>query len=55
MDSTTLYALDFDGVICHSAIETAGTAWIAAQTLWPDMQDEGITDSCIQEFVKIRP
>ncbi len=55
MNSTTLYALDFDGVICHSAIETAGTAWITAQTLWPDMQDEGITDSRIQEFVKIRP
>jgi len=55
MNTKTLYALDFDGVICHSAIETAGTAWIAAQTLWPDMLDQEITDSRIQEFVKIRP
>ncbi len=55
MNSNTLYALDFDGVICHSAIETAGTAWIAAQTLWPDMQDEEITESRVEEFVKMRP
>lgn len=55
MNSKTLYALDFDGVICHSAIETAGTAWIAAQTLWPDMQGEVITESRIQDFLKMRP
>ena len=55
MNSNTLYALDFDGVICHSAIETAGTSWMAAQTLWPDMQDEEITESRIQELVEIRP
>ena len=55
MNSNTLYALDFDGVICHSAIETAGTSWKAAQTLWPDMQDDEITESLIQELVKIRP
>lgn len=55
MNSNTLYALDFDGVICHSAIETSGTSWKAAQTLWPDMQDEEITESYIQEFVKMRP
>ena len=55
MNSNTLYALDFDGVICHSAIETAGTSWKAAQTLWPDMQDEEITESRIQELVAMRP
>ena len=55
MNSNTLYALDFDGVICHSAIETAGTAWIAAQTLWPDMADEEITESRVQELVQMRP
>ncbi len=55
MNSNTLYALDFDGVICHSAIETAGTSWKAAQTLWPDMQDEEINESRIQELVKFRP
>lgn len=55
MNSNTLYALDFDGVICHSAIETASTSWIAAQSLWADMQDEQITETRIKELVKIRP
>ena len=55
MNSKTLYALDFDGVICHSAIETAGTSWKAAQTLWPDMQDEEITESRIKQLVEMRP
>jgi phosphoglycolate phosphatase-like HAD superfamily hydrolase len=55
MNSNTLYALDFDGVICHSAIETAGTSWMAAQALWPDMQDEAITEARIEAFVKMRP
>ena len=32
-----LYALDFDGVICDSAVETAVTGWRVAQTLWDDM------------------
>lgn len=55
MNSNTLYALDFDGVICHSAIETAITAWLAAQTLWPEMQNKTLTESRIQEFVQMRP
>ncbi|WP_299873541.1 HAD family hydrolase [uncultured Cocleimonas sp.] len=55
MNYKTLYALDFDGVICNSAIETARTSWKAAQTLWPDMQYEEITESRIQAFVNMRP
>ena len=32
-----IYALDFDGVICDSAIETAVTGWKVAQKIWQDM------------------
>lgn len=37
MELNTLYALDFDGVICDSAIETAITGWLAASQIWTDM------------------
>ncbi|MBP5638746.1 MAG: ribonuclease III [Victivallales bacterium] len=30
-----ILALDFDGVICDSAAETAASAWHVAHTLWP--------------------
>ena len=55
MNKKTLYALDFDGVICHSAVETAMTGWKAAQSLWPDMRDELISEKEIQQFRAIRP
>lgn len=55
MKPNTLYALDFDGVICHSAVETAITAWKAAQGLWPDMQDQEISEKHIKLFRQIRP
>ena len=37
MKTNTLYALDFDGVICDSALETAMTGWKAACQIWSDM------------------
>jgi len=55
MTTKTLFALDFDGVICDSAVETAMTAWKAAQGIWPDMHDQAITDKHIQQFRTIRP
>ena len=55
MYTKTLYALDFDGVICNSAVETAITGWKAAQGFWPDMQSEAIRDKHIQQFRQIRP
>jgi len=51
----TLFALDFDGVICNSAVETAITGWKAAQAFWPDMRGSTISDKHIQQFRKIRP
>ena len=54
-NSKTLYALDFDGVICNSAVENAITGWKAAQHFWPDMQGQTISDHHIQQFRHIRP
>jgi phosphoglycolate phosphatase-like HAD superfamily hydrolase len=50
-----IYALDFDGVICDSAIETAMTGWKAAQTLWQDMPNGNPSDVLINNFRLIRP
>jgi len=55
MNKKIFYALDFDGVICHSAVETAMTGWTAAQSLWPDMQDQVISETQIQQFRAVRP
>lgn len=55
MINKILFALDFDGVICDSAVETAHTAWTAAQDFWPDMQDQTITAKQVQQFRDIRP
>lgn len=54
MSSNTLYALDFDGVICDSAVETSLTGWKAAHHFWPKMPAE-IPDKLISEFKRVRP
>lgn len=53
--STPVYALDFDGVICDSSIETAITGWKAAQILWTDMVAEDIPEQLIEQFRLVRP
>ncbi len=55
MNNQTLYALDFDGVICNSAVETAKTGWLAAQQLWPDLESQTLSNEIIEQFVQIRP
>ncbi len=50
-----IYALDFDGVICDSAIETAITGWKVAQTYWPEMQQTHINNKLISAFRQVRP
>ncbi|HID82794.1 MAG TPA: HAD family hydrolase [Chromatiales bacterium] len=55
MVNKTLFALDFDGVICDSAVETAITAWKAAQEIWTDMENQPIADTQIQAFRELRP
>jgi phosphoglycolate phosphatase-like HAD superfamily hydrolase len=49
-----LYALDFDGVLCDSAVETSLTGWKAALYFWPKMPAE-ISDKLIAEFKCVRP
>jgi phosphoglycolate phosphatase-like HAD superfamily hydrolase len=55
MSKPQLYALDFDGVICDSALETSLTAWRAAREyLWPKMP-EHIPAELIEQFKFVRP
>jgi hypothetical protein len=55
MSKPQLYALDFDGVLCDSALETSITAWRAARScLWPKMP-EHIPAEIIEQFKYVRP
>jgi phosphoglycolate phosphatase-like HAD superfamily hydrolase len=55
MDQSPIYALDFDGVICDSAIETAITGWKVASHLWSDMAGTVPTEQHINQFRQLRP
>ena len=54
MTATNIYALDFDGVICDSAIETAMTGWKVACQIWSDMPTE-TPQEIIALFREVRP
>ncbi|NOQ76794.1 MAG: HAD family hydrolase [Methylococcaceae bacterium] len=54
MAKTKLYALDFDGVICDSAIETGITGWKVAGQIWQDMPEQTPSD-LIESFRQVRP
>lgn len=54
MSDSIIYALDFDGVICDSAVETAITGWKAAAELWQDMPKAHPT-RLIERFREVRP
>jgi len=49
-----LFALDFDGVVCDSAIETGLTGWQVATQLWQDMP-ENMPEQIMIDFRYIRP
>ncbi len=53
MSNALIVALDFDGVICDSAIETGMTGWKAAATLWPDMP-KAVPEEMIERFRLLR-
>ncbi|WP_341326160.1 HAD family hydrolase [Methylotuvimicrobium sp. KM2] len=55
MKQSMIYALDFDGVICDSAVETAITGWKAAGRLWPDMTEDRLSERLIDRFRRVRP
>jgi phosphoglycolate phosphatase-like HAD superfamily hydrolase len=54
MNNSIVYALDFDGVICDSAVETAITGWKCACRIWNDMP-EAVPQEMIDAFRQIRP
>ena len=54
MNNSIIYALDFDGVICDSAVETAITGWKAAGSIWKDMPKVA-PQAMIDQFRLIRP
>jgi len=54
MNNSIIYALDFDGVICDSAVETAITGWKAADSIWSDMPKD-VPQAMIDRFRLIRP
>ncbi len=48
------YALDFDGVICDSALETGLSAWRAALRIWPELPAQ-VPDAVVTGFREVRP
>jgi len=52
---STIYALDFDGVLCDSAVETAITGWKAATYVWSDMAGTIPEETHIEQFRVLRP
>jgi len=55
MKNNIIYALDFDGVICDSAVETAITAWKAGLKIWDDFNSPHPPQSVIDQFRLVRP
>lgn len=54
MTNTIVYALDFDGVICDSALETGTAGWKAALHLWPEMSTHQ-PSALLEQFRQARP
>jgi phosphoglycolate phosphatase-like HAD superfamily hydrolase len=54
MNGSNIYALDFDGVICDSAIETGISGWKAAYQIWPDMPKDA-PSTMVELFRQVRP
>ncbi len=55
MKDTTIYVLDFDGVICDSAIETGMSGWKSASQIWQDMSAALPDQKLIDQFRHVRP
>ncbi len=55
ISNNTIYALDFDGVICDSAVETGITGWKAATQIWSDMTGSYPEDWLLDSFRSVRP
>lgn len=55
MKQPIIYALDFDGVICDSAVETGITGWKAAKQIWNDLSTPLPSQQLIEKFRQVRP
>ena len=55
MQNKTIYVLDFDGVICDSAIETGMSGWKAASLIWSDMPADMPEYHLLDKFRQVRP
>jgi phosphoglycolate phosphatase-like HAD superfamily hydrolase len=55
MKKPIIYALDFDGVICDSALETGISAWKAGSHIWGDFSSSMPTAEQSAQFRQIRP
>lgn len=54
-ETTDCIALDFDGVLCDSARETALSAWRAGRQLWPEWSAGGPPADHVARFLEVRP
>ncbi len=55
MEQSVIYALDFDGVICDSAVETGISGWKAAASIWNDMKTSMPEQRLVDQFRLARP
>ncbi|MCF6251511.1 MAG: HAD family hydrolase [Methylococcaceae bacterium] len=55
MKKSVIYALDFDGVICDSTIETGISGWKAAAQIWTDFTTPLPPSGLIERFRQVRP
>ncbi len=55
MKQSIIYALDFDGVICDSAVETGISAWKAARQIWNDLETDLPSQQFMGQFRQVRP
>ncbi len=55
MKKSVIYALDFDGVICDSTLETGISGWKAAAQIWTDFTTPLPPSELIERFRQVRP
>ncbi len=55
MQKNIIQALDFDGVICDSAVETGIAGWKTACKIWDDFATPLPPEQLIEKFRQVRP
>lgn len=52
---TSIWAFDFDGVLCDSARETGMAGWKACESLFKDTATPEAVTALLEQFVQVRP